>query len=60
MPFIQVNPNYSEELNLEFEGGLSWAFSDLFNFLVRPVPEVLEAIDRFKVRSTFLSVGLVL
>jgi hypothetical protein len=50
MPLIQVNPFYAAQLGGAFDGGLGWAFADLFNFLVRPVPEVLEAIERFKGR----------
>ena len=52
MPLIQVNPFYAAQLGGAFDGGLGWAFADLFNFLVRPVPEVLEAIERFKVSQS--------
>ena len=50
LPLLLVNPLYAAKLEDSFRGGASWAFADLFNFLVRPVAEVLEAIDRFKVR----------
>jgi hypothetical protein len=49
LPLLLANPFYSTSLAAAFEGGATWAFADLLNFLVRPVSEVLEAVDRFKV-----------
>ena len=49
LPLLLANPYYSTSLAAAFEGGATWAFADLLNFLVRPVSEVLEAVDRFKV-----------
>ena len=48
MPLIQMNPHYSEWLEAELT--LSQSFADLFNFLLRPSPTVLESIERFKAR----------
>ena len=50
MPLILINPFYSDQLHLDFEGGLGWAFADMFNFIVRPVQEVTTGIERFKER----------
>jgi len=50
LPLLLVNPHYAGMLGEAFQGGAGWAFADLVNFLVRPVAEVEEAIDRFKAR----------
>lgn len=50
MPLILVNPLFSDDLEDSFQGGLGWAFADTINYFIRPVSEVIDAIDRFKVR----------
>ena len=48
MPLIQMNPVYSDWLDRELT--LTRSFADLFNFLLRPSPTVLESIERFNAR----------
>lgn len=50
MPLIMVNPFYSDYLASSFQDGLSWVFADMINYFIRPVNEVVDAIERFKVR----------